>query len=167
MFDLNSILSVTGATEQQYRSSRRGQKPVLVSHLEGAQIFPIGKTMPLFIKGRCEGLAKILSITIDAYGTTVTFNKIPLSDQIARSLERVYAMMGMHYGDANASRVDSDTERTGMSAAARMMMGDDRSPRQIARDAVADDDDDEDDGRTPGIWDMMKAANPDDPFFDD
>lgn len=160
MFEINTVLSISNSRQ----TTRRGTKVIYESTLEGMQIFPIGKSIPLFIKGRCEGMANISKVKMDMYGTTITFTLIPLEDKLCRSLERVYAMMGLHYGDANASRVDSDTERTGMSAAARMMMGSDRSAREIARSARYDDDDEGDD--PPGIWDMMRAANPDDPLFE-
>lgn len=160
MFEMNTILNLANSRQL----ARRGMKVTYESTLEGMQLFPIGKPIPLFIKGRCEGMATISRVSMDAYGTVIVFTLVPVDDKIARALERVYAMMGMHYGDANASRVDSDTDRTGMSAAARMMMGSDRSAREIARDTQEDYEDDDDDD-PPGIWDLMRKANPDDPLF--
>lgn len=159
MFEISTILNVTSASSVYSRHNRTEYK----STLEGSHIFPIGEPIPLFVNGRCDGMAKIISFTVDEYGTSVHYSKIQVSEKLCRELERLYAMMGNRSGDANASRVDRDTERTGMSAAARMMMGSDRSARQIARDAEDDDDDDED--RPKGIWEMMRDANPDDPLF--
>jgi hypothetical protein len=67
-----------------------------------------------------------------------------------------------------AGRSDRDTARTGMDAATRMMMGAARDPEEIAdgrriRSAFRRDDDDD----TTSLAEMMRRANPGDPFFDD
>lgn len=134
--------------------------------LEDLVLYTPGQSVPLISLGKvahCAGLAKIKKIVISEYGTKVYFDVIDVDEKMAKALYRLYVITTGGIMDANASRVDADTSRTGMSAATRLMMGENRTPRQIAKGQKRRDDDDEEDS----IWGMMKRSNPGDSFFDD
>lgn len=132
--------------------------------LEGIHLIVPGTTVPCIIYGqKCIGLAKIKELKLQEEITVVHFDLIDLDEKTAKALYKLCVISTGKGGDANATRVDSDTARTGMSAAARLMMGEDRSPREIARGKRHQKDDDDEDG----IWAMMKRSNPGDSFFDE
>lgn len=126
--------------------------------LEGAHYFEIGKTVPLMVMGRgVVDLVNPTQLTINEYGTTVEFRRLYvtqrriLSNKELETLNKILQMTGGV--TPGFMKSDGDTQRTGMDAAMRMMVGADRSARQIARG-----DDDDDDG--PSLVDMMKRSNP-------
>ena len=132
--------------------------------LEGTHLIAPGSTVPCIIDGqKCIGLAKIRELRLQEEITVVQFDLINLDEKTEKALYKLCVISTGKGGDANAPRVDSDTARTGMSAAARLMMGEDRSPREIARGKRRQKDDDDEDG----IWEMMRRSNPGDSFFDD
>lgn len=145
-----------------YSKTRNGLKATV----EGQVIFELGKAIPWFQEGNgCMGLAKPFEIHMNQYGTTVFFQFVEVPKDVAKALYQYYCIV-TGTGHSGARRVDSETARTGMDAATRMMMGETRSPRQIGRDAGRGFYDDDDDG-PEGIYEMMKRSNPGDSFFDD
>ena len=129
-------------------------------------IYKIGQAVPLIKEGEgCAGLAKIFEYHVSQHGTSVFFQLFDINKVMA---EKIYAYYCIVNGTFR-TKVDKDTVNTGMTAAARMMMGESRSARQIGRDAQRessgytdfDDDDDED----FGIFEALRKSNPDDPIF--
>lgn len=133
-------------------------------------VFTIGAAIPLIKERRgCVGVAVPYEIHINQYGTVVFFTLIDsslVSDKMKDHYYKLYVMQndvaGMTSERPAAYRADSDTQRTGMDAAARMMAGVNRDPDEIAE------------GRSIGrsgsgssLYELMKASNPGDPFFDD
>lgn len=136
--------------------------------LEGAHYYEIGRTLPLMVMGRgVVDLVTPTQLVINEYGTTVEFRRLNVVQRrllTTKELELLGKILQMTEGTTPGfMRSDSDTQRTGMDAAMRMMVGSDRSARQIARG----DDDDDDDRRGPSLVDMMKRSNPGMLFDDD
>ena len=143
----------------------RGRFDETVS-LDEVIYFEPGSVVPIIVPGTgCPGLAKIKSCSMKEYGTIVSFKFVQDQNKYCEAYYHLYIISTGNNGGAMGSKVDSDTKRTGMSAAARMMMGVDRSAREIGRDQMRHRDDDDDDDDTEDLWSMMKRSNPDDPMF--
>lgn len=136
--------------------------------LEGQHYVELGVTIPLAVQGQgVIDLATPTEIVMNEYGTTIRFRKLNvvqrhlLSAKDLAVIGKAFQMGGGNYG-GEMRRTDSDTQRTGMDAATRMMLGADRSARQIAR---GDEDDDDRGGMS--LTDMMRRSNPGMTFFDE
>ena len=131
-------------------------------------IFEIGQAIPWICVGTgCLGIVQVFEFHVTQYGTTVFFTPLVMgspSDKLNRSLYQYYRMAT---GDTtDGGRVESDTKKTGVDSATRMLLGETRSAREIGRDAHRGYDDyDEDDDDGDGIFDMLRKSNPDDPLF--
>lgn len=164
MFEFKAFLVISDY--QKFRDSGRTAYKAI---LDGQQLFEIGKAIPTIKSGRgCIGFAVPYEIHINQHNTIVFYTMVSDSAYGGKMLEQCYKMYMLHEGaNANYSggfRQDSDTARSGMDAATRMMMGVDRSARQIAR---GDDMEEPDGYGRPSITDYMRQSNPGDPFFDD
>ena len=163
MFKFNAFLVMN-----DYQKFRDSGRTVYKAIVDGQQLFELGKPIPAIRVGNgCVGFAKPYEMHISQHSTIVFFTMVNDNAYSNKMLEQCYKLYMLHEG-ANSGysgghRQDSDTARSGMDAATRMMMGVDRSARQIARG----DDMDEPDGGRPSITDYMRQSNPGDPFFDD
>ena len=155
------MLSIEG------RPTKVGSKSYKMS-MEGQWIAELNRPIPLMVNNRVVDLVIPYEIHISQHLTIIFFNvaNLQLSDKAITTLTNALISMHEGYIPPTNTRQDSDTERTGMDAATRMMMGETRSARQIGRDAQYgggyDDDEEEED-----LYTMMKRANPHDPLFRD
>ena len=95
-------------------------------------IYKIGQAVPLIKEGEgCAGLAKIFEYHVSQHGTSVFFQLFDINKVMAEKIYEYYCIVNGTF----RTKVDKDTVNTGMTAAARMMMGESRSARQIGRDA--------------------------------
>lgn len=136
--------------------------------------FNIGQALPAIVPGRgCIGIAVPYEFHVNQYGTIVFFtlmDKNLVSSKMTDTLYKVWSIQNngaIGYSSDRpvaATRQDSDTRRSGMDAAARMMAGIERDPDDIASGRQMPRGDD---SEHSSIWDMMREANPGDSFFDD
>jgi hypothetical protein len=135
------------------------------SMVEGVQLYNIGVPIPLITHEGCSGVAVPYELHISEQGTIVFYTMV--NDDVFTEKDRkaFYSLYMVSMGRQKSTyhqRQDRDTARTGMDAATRMMMGEERSARQIARGEQRDSKD-----KGPGIWEMMRRSNPGDPLFDE
>lgn len=149
---------------------RGRQRGTFYAQMDDICIFELKESVPLIIENSgCAGLAIPYEFHVSANGTTVFFTLVDedvVTDKLKTALYRVYCLT---HNIGTPRKVDSDTVRTGMDAATRLLTGEARSARRIGRDAQRDsfydDDDDDDIVTSKSIYDLMREANPDDPTF--
>lgn len=154
------------ATDEHVVNRNSGQYKVL---MDQPVLLELNKAVPLIIPNRgCVGLGVPFELHISAAHTVIFYTKVKM-DYSEKTLAAWYLLyqiaMGRKGGAGMTGRQDRDTRRTGMDAATRMMMGEARSARDIAKDSMYDADDDDDDDQGPSILDFMRQANPGDSFF--
>lgn len=166
MYQIQQFL--IGTDERPTNGARTQFKVVL----DTCALYEINRPVPIIIPNvGCKGLAVPYELHVSANHTVIFYTKVKM-DYPAKVLDAWYKLyqisMGRLGGTGTTNRQDRDTQRTGMDAATRMMIGESRSPRDIADDeryGYGDDDDDDDD-HGPSILDFMRQANPGDRFFD-
>lgn len=151
-------------SEERIVNRNSGQYKVL---MDQPVLLELNKPVPLIVPNRgCIGLGVPFELHISASHTVIFYTKVKM-DYNEKTLAAWYLLyqiaMGRKGGAGTVTRQDRDTRRTGMDAATRMMMGEERSARDIAHDSMYGDDDDDDD--EPSILDFMRQANPGDSFF--
>lgn len=152
------------ASEEMTVNRSNGQYKVIIDY---PTLFELNHAIPLIVPNRgCIGLGVPFEMHISASHTIVFYTKVKM-DYSVKVLNAWYLLYqissGRKGGAGTAVRQDRDTMRTGMDAATRMMMGEERTARDIARDSM-DGYDADDSG--PSILDFMRQANPNDHFFD-
>ena len=131
-------------------------------------IMEIGKALPLVVDGKFVDMVIPYEYHVSEHVTIIffTYTHLDLSEKAKRVITQVLGITSFTGVTQQQARRDSDTGRTGMDAATRMMTGDYRTAREIGRDAQYDanyEDDDDDDSES--LFDMMRRSNPNDPLF--
>lgn len=154
------------ASDEMTVNRSSGQYKVIIDY---PALFELNRAIPLIVPNRgCVGLGVPFEMHISASHTMVFYTKVKMdySEKVLNAWYLLYQIStGRKSGTGTAARQDRDTRRTGMDAATRMMMGEERSARDIARDSMGGYGDDDDDDE-PSILDFMRQANPNDHFFD-
>lgn len=120
------------------QKGRTGNKPIFSTFMDGQCIFELEEACPIIKRNQgCIGMGVPFELHINQGGTIIFYTELTGGIASDRDfLDSMYDAWLMSIGDnqnPGRGRTDRDTQRTGIDAATRMMMGTSRSAGEIAR----------------------------------